>query len=73
MDYNSEPDIIQIHPPVIDRRDDGIYMYFHDLPPYLPKLRILPEETPPDEETTDSSENPPASIEKQQEQPPAEQ
>ena len=33
MDGSSEPDIIRIRRPVIDEREDGIYMYFHDLPP----------------------------------------
>lgn len=35
MDANSEPDIIQIHPPVVDEREEGIYLYFHDMPPIL--------------------------------------
>lgn len=35
MDYNSEPDFIQFHPPVIDEHDGGYSLYFHDLPPIL--------------------------------------
>ena len=33
MDGSSEPDIIRIRRPVIDERPDGIYLYFHPLPP----------------------------------------
>ena len=58
MDANSEPDIIQIHPPVIDEREDGTYLYFHELPPILLKCPYIipPEEEDPDDEddqTTD--------------------
>lgn len=34
--------------PVIDKRDDGIYLYFHDLPPVLLKRPpVIVDGTPP--------------------------
>lgn len=51
MDYSSEPDIIQIHRPVIDESDDGIFLYFHDLPPVLLKHPpIIIDDTPHDQD-----------------------
>ena len=42
--------------PVIDKRPDGIYMYWTELPPYPPKLKIIcpppDDDDPPDEDQT---------------------
>ena len=37
MDDSNNPDIIRLRRPVIDKRPDGIYLYFHPLPPVLIK------------------------------------
>ena len=43
--------------PVIDQRDDGTYLYFHDLPSVLlhPRIHLSDEDSPPPDEnqTTD--------------------
>ena len=39
--------------PVIDEQDDGIYLYFHDLPPVLLHNTILPEKD--DNQSTEES------------------
>ena len=53
MNGNNEPDVIRLSRPVIDEREDGYYLYFHDLPPVLIEnpIRFSPEDledTPPD-------------------------
>ena len=54
LKYSGE---VNLDHPVIDEREDGIYMYFHELPPILLKCPyiITPEDDdPPDEnQTTD--------------------
>ena len=49
---------VNLDHPVIDEQEDGIYMYFHDLPPILLKNPIrypMPDEDDEDDEnqTTD--------------------
>lgn len=56
LKYSGE---VNLDHPVIDEREDGIYMYFHELPPILLKCPyiITPEDdddpTPDDNQTTD--------------------
>ena len=47
---------VNLDHPVIDKRPDGIYMYWTELPPYPPKLKIIcpppDDDDPPDEDQT---------------------
>ena len=45
---------VNLDHPVIDKRPDGYYMYFHDLPPILLHHRIILDDEDDDEnQTTD--------------------
>lgn len=48
---------VNLDHPVIDKRPDGTYLYFHPLPPSPPKLQIIfpPDDDPDpdDDQTTD--------------------
>ena len=44
---------VNLDHPVIDKRPDGTYLYFHPLPPSPPKLQII---FPPDDPDTDDDQ-----------------